>query len=240
MTPMGKQTWSRAAGAVLAAAVVALAAAGCGGAAGTGGEVPTISVQPEPTATATGSAAETSAGTTITPEASGKPTDAPSSSRAATPGGAGSPSASGDVDLTGSPSSYDDAVAQLAEARSRDVGTSGQRIFRTSEDIYCVLGDSVLHPTCELPQQAGVKDAAACGNAPSEHVGRIEIMPRGATPVCNTDTIRETVPQTVGAPAIVGRDGVECLVLDVGVTCVASGRGAAFFLGLGQYAVFAR
>lgn len=234
------QRMVRGAGAVIAGLAVVVAAAGCDGAASAGDDAPTISVQPEPTEAATGSSAETSAGTTVSPAASGRPRGGGSESSQGEPDGAGPPSESGNGDLTSPPSSYDDAVAQVAEARRQDVGSSDQRIFRTSEDIYCVLGDSTLHPTCELPQQAGVKDADACGNAPSEHVGRIEIMGRGATPVCNTDTIRETVPDTVDAPALVSRAGVDCVVTGDGVTCVEDDNGAAFFLGLGEYAVFAR
>lgn len=225
---------------MLVGLTVAAAAAGCDGAASAGDEAPTISVQPEPTEASTGSSAETSAGTTVSPEGSGGPRGGRSESSEGAPDGSGSPSASDSGDLTSPPSSYDDAVAQVAEARRQDIGSNDQRIFRTAEDIYCVLGDSVLHPTCELPQQAGVKDTDACGNAPSEHVGRIEIMGRGATPVCNTDTIRETVPDTVAAPALVSRAGVDCVVTSDGVTCVEDDSGAAFFLGLGAYAVFAR
>lgn len=227
----------RSGAALLLAVVIGTAAAGCDGAAQVGGEAPTISVHPAPsTPPSTAASSGPSAGTTISPTGPEQTSEAPPSAR----GSSGSPTPTGVADPARPPSSYGDAVALLDAARGRGAAEHEQRLFRTPEDIYCVLTDPTLDPTCELPQQAGVQDADACGNAPSQRVGRIEIPARGATAVCNTDTIRESVPDTVAPLGVVSRGGVACVVADPGVTCVEAARGAAFFLGIGRYDVFAR
>jgi hypothetical protein len=100
---------------------------------------------------------------------------------------------------------------------------------------------SPVGPSCELPQQGGVKAPETCGNAMSDRVGRLEITSKGAQAVCNTDTVRETVPPTVAPLGIVTRaGGMTCVVAPIGLTCVEEARGAAFFLTQGRYAVLNR
>jgi hypothetical protein len=84
----------------------------------------------------------------------------------------------------------------------------------------------------------GIDDGPTCADSMGDRVGRVEITGRGPVGVCNTDTIRESLPETVRSVAVVSHGGIDCAVTAIGVTCVKTGDRVAFFLGLGSYATF--
>ncbi|QYJ04843.1 hypothetical protein KUV85_03930 [Nocardioides panacisoli] len=229
-------------GAALSAALC-VALSGCGAVddlASDDEPVPTVSVQPS------SSAPTTEGGMTLSaePSASAEPSEesstaepsessaAPSSSAPADPGPA-------EADLGRAPTSYDEAAAYVAKARDEG-GAEQMRIFGTSEDVYCLMSSDYILPSCELPQGAGIQDQSVCRNAMGDRVGRIEVTEQRARPVCNTDTIRETRPQTVEPVSVVtnAKSGLRCAVADIGITCVQPQREIGFFLSLDSYATF--
>lgn len=223
------------------AALLCLTASGCGIGEADSGEdpVPTLSVRPS-------AAPSTESGFTVSAEPSPSGSTSPSDASTTPSSPSGSPteepepsSAPEEVDLGTAPTSYDEAAAYVDEARSGG-GAQQMRAFRTPEDIYCVMTSDYLDPACELPQGAGVEDRQACDRAMGDRVGRIEVTDKRVRAVCNTDTIRETVPQTVDPVGVVTHagSGLTCAVADIGVTCVQSQREVGFFLGLDSYATF--
>lgn len=205
--------------------------------------VPTMSVRPDgaatPTETATGfevspEETQSSSEEATAEETSSEPTTSgPEPSNSAPP--ATTSAAPASPDLGRAPTSYPEAVAYVDLARSRG-GSEQRQFFATDEDIYCVLDSQWLDPTCELPQGVGIEDPQACRDAMGDRVGRIEVRSRGPVAACNTDTIREAVPEVVAPVAVVSHSGFSCAVADIGVTC--TGDGVGFFLGLDSYAVF--
>lgn len=211
--------------------------------------VPTMTVRPSadaPSPTAT----ETSPGVTVSPSATkelpsetptSKATEEPESTAPASPTSTPTPTSAPPpvtADLGTPPTSYRQAVAYVDEARSKGASEQKTAMFRTPDDVYCVLESDWLDPACELPQGVGIEDPQACRNAMGDKVGRVQIVARGAEPVCNTDTIRESLPETVAPLGVVSSGGIECAVARIGITCVKPGAQVGFFLGLDSYAVF--
>lgn len=234
----------------VALAVVALVLSGCGALeSAADNPVPTMTVRPSDD-TPSPSAIETAPGITMSPSATKDlPSETPTSkateepeptapaSPTSTPTRTSAP-APVTADLGTPPTSYRQAVAYVDEARSQNASEQKLAVFRTPDDIYCVLRSDWLDPACELPQGVGVEDPQACRDAMSDKVGRVQIVARGAEPVCNTDTIRESLPETVAPLGVVSAGGVDCAVAKIGITCVKPGAQVGFFLGLDSYAVF--
>jgi hypothetical protein len=138
----------------------------------------------------------------------------------------------------GVPRTYDDAVKHFQQA---DGGTLKVRRFVTpSGNIYCAIKVASMPKGCEINEGA-VKDPAVCsGNPVSKYVGRIEFQNGRATPVCNTDTIREPGARVLpyGSKARFRKAGVKCLSESIGVTCISLKKTEGFFLHRGEYVIF--
>ena len=162
---------------------------------------------------------------------------------AATNGSAG---ASGDDSASSSssakkdgPRTYDEALQHFKDA---DGGVMKLRRFESpSGNIYCAIKAKNLPVKgCEINEGA-VKDPAVCDSNPgSKYVGRIEFWKHRATPVCNTDTIREPGARTLpyGSKARYPKAGVKCLSESIGVTCISLKKTEGFFLRRGEYVIF--
>ncbi|WP_193613849.1 hypothetical protein [Nocardioides lijunqiniae] len=134
----------------------------------------------------------------------------------------------------GEPTTYDEGVAHL-EAATTTVELA--RFLSPDGDVYCSLSDLAGTPACELGD-GPVKDLDVCDpGGPSVYVGRIELGEDGPVPLCNTDTIRGAQGATVehGTRVTWPRSPVECVVEEIGVTCLDDDLGAGFFLTPGRY-----
>lgn len=145
------------------------------------------------------------------------------------------------TDLSRPPRSYDEAIEHFSAAFAvEDIPQELSRFETPTGNIYCVLDDGGIPPSCEIGE-GGVRDEAACIEAPSPVVGRIELTERGAVPVCNSDTIRTAGPPVLGYGAVASWPGlsIQCLVEEIGVTCLNTGTEQGFFLARGRYQLFA-
>jgi hypothetical protein len=187
---------------------------------------------PEPTTPATVTVTETAS---VAPEGS----ETPSASETVTPT-AETVTPSPGPDLTEPPRTYAEAIGHFAAAFAvNDIPQELSRFETPSGNIYCVLDDDAIPPSCEIGT-GGVRDEAACIEAPSPTVGRIEFTERGAVPVCNSDTIRTAGPPVLGYGGVASWTGlsIQCLVEELGVTCVDVSTKQGFFLARGRYQVF--
>ena len=137
------------------------------------------------------------------------------------------------------PRTYDEALQHFKDA---DGPTLKVRRFVTpSGNIYCAIRVRNLPVKgCEINEGA-VKDPAVCSSNPgSKYVGRIEFWNGRATPVCNTDTIRQSGARTLpyGSKARYPKAGVKCLSESIGVTCISLKKTEGFFLRRGEYVIF--
>ena len=207
---------SRVAGVVLGVCV-ALGATACG----EGSDEPaatvtvteTVSVTPSPTPSET---------VTETPEPS--PTEATTSAtETATP-----------APEDGAPATYADAMARF-DATGQEPAPI-RRFETPGGAVFCLLGDKALAPGCELTE--GIRDDKVCAGAPSPLVGRVELRGGRARPVCNTDSIRSDMPETLEHGSVSRFGDVQCLSEEIGVTCVDLAAKAGFFIGTGRYTTF--
>jgi len=180
----------------------------------------------DPAATATVTETVTTlpeAPTTLTPSPSTTPS-APSASA----------TAPGDADV---PRTYDDALEHFDTFGSEPVDVT--RFELPSGNIYCLVQHDVIPPGCEVGEGA-IRDEGVCAGSPSAFVGRVEFQRRRATPVCNTDTIREPGAAVLryGEAARVPGGDVMCLSEEIGVTCISMSRTEGFFLRSGEYVIF--
>ena len=163
---------------------------------------------------------------------------APTGSTSDGPTGDPTSSESGSADPGGGPATYDEAQARFAAAGQ---GPQDLIRFETEAGTYCLL-DSDTEIGCELPA-GGIPDPDQCGSdGASQNVGRVTLDLTGTVdplPVCNSDTIREPDAPVieVGAVAASSATGVQCLVEDVGVTCLDPANTQGFFLGPDSYTV---
>lgn len=178
---------------------------------------------------------------TVTETASAAPggTETPSASETVTPT-AETVTPTPGLDLTEPPRTYAEAIGHFAAAFAvNDIPQELSRFETPSGNIYCVLDDDAIPPSCEIGA-GGVRDEAACTEAPSPTVGRIEFTERGAIPVCNSDTIRTDGPPVLGYGGVASWTGlsIQCLVEEVGVTCLDVSTEQGFFLARGRYQIF--
>lgn len=154
------------------------------------------------------------------------PTEDPEPTESTGPGDAG-------------PAVYDDAVARF-DAKGQEPQDLVR--FETEAGTYCLL-DSDLEVGCELPS-GGIPDPDYCGSdGAAQNIGRIVFdleEHSGPNPVCNSDTIREPDAPVVELDTAVASSatGIQCLVEDIGVTCIDPAHTQGFFLGPDSYTVF--
>ncbi|WP_183092813.1 hypothetical protein [Nocardioides stalactiti] len=242
-------TWTRLGGtAALLLALTALVGCGVGG--GSGGDdaddVPTITTQPSVTTSPTASSAtpETSATAPATTEATSEATTEATGGETTDGSTDQAPTSAPPPDRAAGPTSYEDAIDRI-----NATATQGPTVFATrfvtrtdgsggrGDDVYCLLDDPVIGPTCELGN-GFINDPDVCGADSTDRVGRIETFEGRPRPVCNADTIREPGAEVVGAPGVVVSGEVTCAAESFGVTCIDRAADAGFFLGKGEYHVF--
>lgn len=141
------------------------------------------------------------------------------------------------TDLGSPPASYADARAHL------DAATGPAQELRRFESpdttYYCTFGDRFIPPSCEIAE-SGIRDPEVCGDSPSPTVGRVELSGAGWEPFCNTDTVRMpgATKLDVGGVATWPKKSIECVLEEIGLTCVSTDTERGFFVGPGAYRVF--
>ncbi len=135
------------------------------------------------------------------------------------------------------PRTYDDAMAHFDALGSEPFNV--RRFVMPSGNIYCTVKVRGIAPSCEITA-GGVKDPAVCAGTPTDVVGRISFVGGRATPVCNTDTIRQPNAKVLeyGVAARFRNFRIMCLSESIGVTCVNLKRTEGFFLHKGEYVIF--
>ncbi len=197
----------------------------------TAGDTPSESVSPTPPP----ETPSESSGLGGVPAPSVTPTATPAPT--VTPAPTPSPEATPEPDLDAPPRTYDEALALFDRAAgSQELS----RFASPSGNLYCVLDSPYLPPSCELAA-GSIPDPASCPDGgPTQNVGRIEFTEAAPQPICNTDTIREPGPPTLGYGGIATWPDttVTCLMEKFGVTCVNEPAGQGFFLAKGRYQIF--
>ena len=120
-------------------------------------------------------------------------------------------------------------------------GGEGQELatFQSDdESFYCSFDDEFFRPSCEI--LGSIQDPETCADSPSPGVGRIELTRRGWAPFCNTDTIRQPGAAMLDDGGVVRwpDQAIECILEDIGLTCVKTDSGQGFFLGPGRFQIF--
>ena len=136
-----------------------------------------------------------------------------------------------------------DAVLSYEQARESFEGASKSveiAAFRSpSGNIYCRLGPDFA--ACEVEQgriEPPVDGICAVGEA--NDVGRLELVAGEVTPVCNTDSIRDSEARKLSYGRIARLPGVDvtCLSEEWGVTCVDPNTEHGFFIARGSFTTF--
>jgi hypothetical protein len=135
------------------------------------------------------------------------------------------------------PRTYDDALEHFDALGSEPFNV--RRFVMPSGNIYCTVKVKGIAPSCEINEGA-VKDPAVCAGTPTEFVGRVSFVGGRATPVCNTDTIRQPKPKVLdyGVAARWRSFKIMCLSESIGVTCINTKNTEGFFLHRGEYVIF--
>ena len=115
------------------------------------------------------------------------------------------------------PATYDDALAHFDALGSEPYNV--RRFVMPSGNIYCAVKVKGIAPGGEISVGA-VEDEAVCADSPTDEVGRVQFVSGRATPVCNTDTIRQSNPPVLdyGVAARWKNFKIMCLSESIGVT----------------------
>jgi hypothetical protein len=135
------------------------------------------------------------------------------------------------------PRTYDDALEHFDALGSEPFNV--RRFVLPSGNIYCAVKVKGIAPGCEINAGA-VKDPAVCAGTPTDQVGRVQFIGGRATPVCNTDTIRQPKAPVLeyGVAARFNNFKIMCLSESIGVTCINTKATEGFFLHRGEYVIF--
>ncbi len=211
---------------------------GCGSDGGDADDVPTITTRPSTSATSTTTTPATSATspTSETSEPSPAETSEPPPTESST---VAPPTSAPPPDQPNGPTTYDDAIDRINSVAAEGKTVSATRFVTPGDDVYCLMDDPVIGPSCELGN-GFITDTDVCGAGSSDRVGRIETIDGRPRPVCNTDTIREPGAKVISPVAAAVGGDVSCGVESFGVTCIDRVAGAGFFIGKGEYHVFSR
>lgn len=224
-----------------AALLIALATlTGCGSGGGDADDVPTITTRPSTSATsATTSASGAPSGGTS--ETSGTASQPPVTETSTAPSSSGTtiapPTSAPPPDQARGPATYAAAIDRINASATAGTTVSMTRFVTPGDDVYCLLDDQVIGPTCELGN-GFITDPDVCGADSTDRVGRIETFNGKPRPVCNADTIREPGAEVVRPDAAVVSGDVSCAVEPFGVTCIDRSAEVGFFIGKGEYHVF--
>jgi hypothetical protein len=138
--------------------------------------------------------------------------------------------------LRGAVRSYEQAREHFEDAQ----GAKELAAFRSpSGNIYCQIGPD--QAACEVregriePPLGGL-----CGEDGAGDVGRLELAEGAVTPVCNTDSIRDSRAPKLAYGRIARLPGADltCLSEEWGVTCVDPRSEHGFFIARDSFATF--
>ncbi|WP_353510488.1 hypothetical protein [Intrasporangium sp.] len=112
--------------------------------------------------------------------------------------------------------------------------------FRSpSGNIYCRLGPDFA--ACEV-EEGRIEPPAdgICARGEANDVGRLELVAGAVTPVCNTDSIRDSEAKKLAYGRVARLPGVDvtCLSEEWGVTCIDPNKEHGFFLARGSFTTF--
>lgn len=213
---------------------------GCGSGSGDADDVPTITTRPSTSATSapTTASGAPSSDASATPGTSSQPPATETSTPPSPPETTIAPPTSAPPpDEARGPTTYADAIDRINAAATAGTTVSTARFVTPGDDVYCLLDDPVIGPTCELGN-GFITDPRVCGADSTDRVGRIETFNGKPRPVCNADTIREPGAEVVRPDAAVVSGDVSCGVEPFGVTCIDRSAEVGFFIGKGEYHVF--
>lgn len=153
--------------------------------------------------------------------------------------GSSAPSPDPDSDVGRPPRNYLEALEHISAAEADHPSFVQVSRWQTpSGNIYCVVDEAGIPPSCEIGAGA-IRDPGVCRGTPTPFVGRLEIRHGRARAICNTDTIRTGASaRTIAYGTVVGSADVICLSEEIGVTCVGTANPVGFFVRRGQYFLF--
>lgn len=169
------------------------------------------------------------------PSTRAAPTTTPAPTTTTTP--AAVPTALAAGNQVGAPKSFAEAKARIDAAAPAAAVSAG---FRSpTGNIVCRRGtDSAV--ACEV-QQGRIKPPlpSICPPGGATDIGRIELGPSGARPVCNTDSIRTGSEPVLGYGSRTQPSGTTaCLSESTGVTCIELTGRHGFFLARSTFVTF--
>ena len=206
--------------------LLALAVGTLGGCASNVGPPPPVTVTVLPTGTeapspATSTSIPTVAGTTSTSAPSIPPQLSAGHGRGAT-------------------TSFAAAQALLAAAKAAPTATG--TFTSPTANIFCTIAAGAPVIGCEI------KDGRVAPPAPmtcpavggATDIGRVELRPEGAVPVCNSDTIRVDGAPVLpyGSKIVSAGSALQCASETMGVTCVDTATKRGFFIAKGTFTTF--
>lgn len=135
----------------------------------------------------------------------------------------------------GTVQSYTEAMRRVERAKS---STADARFLSPSGNIFCVLDSAGA--ACEVRAGRVTPPDGVCPPGGPTDVGRVELRPTRAVPVCNSDSIRTGTPPTLPYQTVTRVPGTEvtCLSEETGVTCVDPQNRHGFFIARGGFATF--
>ncbi|MGO4660836.1 hypothetical protein AB4Z14_03150 [Terrabacter sp. 2TAF16] len=140
--------------------------------------------------------------------------------------------------LRGAPRSFDEAKARLDAARP--AASVSDRFRSPSGNIVCRRSTDSGLAACEV--EKGRIDPplpSICPAGGPSDIGRIELGPKGALPVCNSDTIRTGGDPELGYGSRTPPSGTTaCLSESFGVTCIDESSRHGFFLARDTFTTF--
>lgn len=140
----------------------------------------------------------------------------------------------------GAPHSFEEAKKRVE--RTTKVAGVTSSFQSPSGNIVCVQGKggSGTSIACEVAKgRIAPPLPTICTSGGPRDIGRIELRPDGAVPVCNSDTIRTgTEPKLAYGTRTRPGGAVGCVSEEFGVTCVDTSAGHGFFLARDTFVTF--
>jgi hypothetical protein len=140
----------------------------------------------------------------------------------------------------GAPHSYEEAKDRVN--RTSKVAGVTSSFQSPSGNIVCVQGGGATGTSiaCEVAKgRIAPPLPTICAAGGPRDIGRIELRPDGAVPVCNSDTIRTGTEPTLAYGTRTRPGGpVGCVSEEFGVTCVDASARHGFFLARDTFVTF--
>ncbi|WP_460628517.1 DUF6636 domain-containing protein [Intrasporangium mesophilum] len=140
----------------------------------------------------------------------------------------------------GAPHSFAEAQQRIAGARV--AGGTAAAFQSPSGNIFCVAGRGPSRlAACDVEEGRITPPVPSiCAADGPQDIGRIELSDKGARPVCNSDTIRQSGAPTLayGSRTDPALGSVACLSEETGMTCVDAASHHGFFLARDTFVTF--